>query len=274
MDSFEVNKIAGAVLGTLLFAFGTGFVAELIYHPKPAGKAGFDLPLPKPPSGGEAKAAKVEPIATRLASADAEKGKGGTKACQGCHSFEKGGPNKSGPDLWNIVERPKGGHEGFEYSGGMKAKGGAWTYDDLDHFLAKPSDFVKGTKMTFQGISSAQERANVIAYLRTLADSPKPLPAAEKKEEGKPAESEKKPEADKPAESKPAGAQTKPEDSKPAEKPAEPEKKPEAVKPEDAKPAEPKAEDAKPAEPKAEDAKPAEEKPAEGKPSEQKPTDQ
>ncbi len=179
MESLEFNKMAGALLGTLLFALGTNFLAELIYHPKPAGTAGYALPEPVPHSagGGEAKAPDVAPIATRLASADAEKGKVGTKACQACHSFDKGGPNKMGPDLWEIVERPKGSHEGFDYTGAMKAKGGAWTYEDLDHFLTKPGDFVKGTKMAFQGISSPQERANVIAYLRTLSDSPKPLPA-------------------------------------------------------------------------------------------------
>ncbi|MFC6050888.1 c-type cytochrome, partial [Methylobacterium hispanicum] len=208
MDSFELNKVAGAVLGAVLFAVGSGFVAELIYHPKPAGKAGYELPEPQPESGAPSEAAKVEPVAVRLASANVEKGQGGTKACQACHSFEKGGPNKVGPDLWEIVERPKASHGGFEYSAGLKEKGGAWTYEDLDHFLASPKGFIKGTKMAFAGISSPQERANVIAYLRTLADSPKPLPAADKAE-AKPAEA-------KPAEGK--AAEGKPE-AKPAEKP-------------------------------------------------------
>ncbi|TXN01895.1 cytochrome c family protein, partial [Methylobacterium sp. WL122] len=188
MDSFELNKVAGAVLGALLFVAGSGFVAELIYHPKPAGKAGYDLPEAKEESAAAPEAAKVEPIAVRLASANVEKGQGGTKACQACHSFEKGGPNKVGPDLWEVVERKKGGHEGFEYSAGMKEKGGAWTYADLDEFLTSPKAYVKGTKMAFAGISSPQERANVIAYLHTLSDSPKPLPVAEKAAEAKPAD--------------------------------------------------------------------------------------
>ncbi|CAO4177607.1 c-type cytochrome [Methylorubrum populi] len=219
MDSFELNKVAGAVLGALLFAVGSGFVAELIYHPKPAGNAGYPLPEPEPKSAGaEAAAPKVEPIAVRLASADADKGKGGTKACQACHSFEKGGPNKVGPDLWDIVERQKAHHEGFDYSAGLKEKGGAWTYEDLDHFLENPKGYVKGTKMAFAGISSPTERANVIAYLRTLSDSPKPLPAAEKKEEKAPA-GDKKAEDGQPAEAKPAEA--KPAETKPEAKPSE-----------------------------------------------------
>ena len=180
MDSFELNKVAGAVLGALLFVAGSGFVAELIYHPTPAGEAGYLLEVPPAESGGGQAAPAVEPIAVRLAGASAEKGQGGTKACQACHSFEKGGPNKVGPDLYDVVERKKGGHEGFDYSAGMKEKGGSWSYEDLDHFLESPKAFVKGTKMAFAGIASPAERANVIAYLRSLSDSPKPLPAADK----------------------------------------------------------------------------------------------
>ncbi|MDV2984071.1 UNVERIFIED_CONTAM: c-type cytochrome [Methylobacteriaceae bacterium AG10] len=201
MDSFELNKVAGAVLGALLFAVGSGFVAELIYHPKAADGAGYLLEEPAPKSAETAAAPKAEPIAVRLASADADKGKGGTKACQACHSFEKGGPNKVGPDLWEIVERQKAHHEGFDYSAALKEKGGNWTYEDLDHFLENPKGYVKGTKMAFAGISSPAERANVIAYLRTLADSPKPLPAAEKKAETAP-EGDTKADAPKPAEGK------------------------------------------------------------------------
>ncbi|PXW57819.1 cytochrome c family protein [Methylobacterium sp. B4] len=215
MDSFELNKVAGAVLGALLFAVGSGFVAELIYQPKPAGNAGYALPEPEPKSGGAtAEAPKAEPIAVRLASADADKGKGGTKACAACHSFEKGGPNKVGPDLWDVVEREKAHAAGFDYSAALKEKGGTWSYDDLDHFLENPKGYAKGTKMAFAGISSPAERANVIAYLRSLSDSPKPLPVAEKKEEKAP-EGEKKAEADKPADAK--ATEGKPADAKPAE---------------------------------------------------------
>ncbi|MFD0938448.1 c-type cytochrome, partial [Methylobacterium trifolii] len=249
MDSFELNKVAGAVLGALLFAAGSGFVAELIYHPKPAGNAGYDLPEPQAETAAP-EAAKVEPIAVRLASASAEKGQGGTKACQACHSFEKGGPNKVGPDLYDVVERKKAGHEGFEYSAGLKEKGGTWTYDDLDQFLTSPKAYVKGTKMAFAGIAAPQERANVIAYLRTLSESPKPLPAAEKAD-AKPADA--KPADAKPADAKPADA--KPADAKPADKPT-------SEKPAAGKASEGKDSPAKPADAKAEDAKPVTEKPA------------
>ncbi|WP_292094848.1 cytochrome c family protein, partial [Mesorhizobium sp.] len=98
-----------------------------------------------------------------------------------CHSGEKGGPNKVGPDLWDLIDRPVAEHEGFAYSAGMKdfSKGGAekWTYDNLNHFLLSPKKLVTGTAMGFAGLPKDEDRANVIAYLRTLSDSPKPLPA-------------------------------------------------------------------------------------------------
>ena len=218
MDSFELNKVAGAALGALLFAVGSGFVAELIYHPKPPGAAGYALPEPQAKAaGGGAPEAKAEPLPIRLASATVDKGQSAAKKCTSCHSFEKGGPNKVGPHLWGVVDRQKAHESGFEYSAALKEKGGTWTYDDLDHFLTSPKGYAAGTKMAFAGITSPTERADVIAYLRTLADTPAPLPAAEKKAEAKPAEA--KPDAGKPAEAKPAEA--KPDAAKPADKPAE-----------------------------------------------------
>ena len=230
MNAFEVNKIAGAVLGALLFAAGSGFVAELIYHPKPAGKAGYALAEAEPEQAAALAEAKAEPISVRLASANVEKGQGGTKACHACHSFDKGGPNKVGPDLWDVVERKKGAHEGFDYSAGLKEKGGTWTYADLDEFLTSPKNYIKGTKMGFAGIASPQERANVIAYLHTLSDSPKPLPAvatSEDKPAAQPAaaKTEEKvapaaPAGDKPTAAKPAlnkGSEGKDSPAKPAD---------------------------------------------------------
>ena len=254
MDSFELNKVAGAVLGTLLFAMGTGFVAELIYHPKPAGKAGYELPEPEPVSAAAEAAPKAEPIAVRLASANVEKGQAGTKACQACHSFEKGGPNKVGPDLYGVVERRKGAHEGFDYSAGMKEKGGGWSYADLDAFLESPKGYVKGTKMAFAGIAAPQERANVIAWLRTLDESPKPLPVAEKT-----AEPEKPAEPAKSGDAKPTTEKT-PAETPSAERPtATPPAATPAAKPADGKPAAAKPADGKPA-----DSKPADNRPAPG----------
>ena len=125
--------------------------------------------------------AKTETVAMLLASADAAKGENVAKKCAACHTFDNGGAAKQGPNLWNIVNRKIGGVGGFGYSADLAALGEAekvWDYDSLDHFLRKPKDFANGTKMAFGGISKVGDRADLVAYLRSLSDSPAPLPEA------------------------------------------------------------------------------------------------
>jgi cytochrome c len=122
----------------------------------------------------------VVPIAKLLASADAKAGETVFKKCQSCHDVTKGGPNKIGPNLYGLVDRPIASHEGFAYSSPMKdfSKGGSekWTFDHLNHFLLAPKKQIPGTAMGFAGLPKEQDRANVILYLHTLADAPVPLP--------------------------------------------------------------------------------------------------
>jgi cytochrome c len=182
MDSFEFNKVAGALLGTCLALLALNMTAEAIFAPHHPAKPGFEIEL-KPEATAAApgaKAAPEEPIETLLASSSVERGQGATKACAACHNFQKGGPNAIGPNLYGVVGRPKGTAAGFSYSDAMKAKGGEWSIDDLNKFLTSPKEFVPGTKMTFAGISKASQRADVLAYLNSLADNPKPLPVAKK----------------------------------------------------------------------------------------------
>ena len=179
-DPLFFNKVAGAVLGTLLFAMGLNILAEGIFAGPRKIVAGYALPEEeaKPVAAAEG-AAKAEPLPVLLAKADAKRGEAGVKACASCHNFEKGGPNKVGPNLWGVVERMMGSHEGFNYSAALKeraGKGEKWSFDALDHFIANPKGYVSGTAMGYAGLKEADKRADVLAYLRSLSDSPAELP--------------------------------------------------------------------------------------------------
>ena len=181
MDSFELNKIIGAILGTCILLLVTSFAAGAIFSPVMPEKPGFEIAVKEEAhEGGAKEAAASEPIEKLLQTASVEKGAAAAKKCAACHTFEKGGPNRVGPNLFGIVERARATEAGFNYSAAMKAKGGKWTYDDLNKFIANPKGFVPGTAMGFAGIQKDSERADVIAYLRSLADSPVPLPTASK----------------------------------------------------------------------------------------------
>lgn len=183
MDSFELNKIMGAILGTLVFVMGVGFLAEAVYEPVEGAGGGYTLPEPEPgESAATAEAVEATPLPVLLASASADDGASVARKCASCHNFEEGGANKTGPDLYGVVGRPIASHEGFAYSDALLslgADGQVWTYEMLNEFLTSPKGYVPGTKMTFAGLRSEEDRANLLAYLQTLSHDPVPFPAAE-----------------------------------------------------------------------------------------------
>jgi cytochrome c len=177
MQTTDANKIAMALLMVLLLTKALGVFTSAIYAPPTLAKPGFALP-----SGEEATAAAKpagpaeEPLPVLLAKADPAKGQADTKVCQSCHSFEKGGVAKVGPPLWGVVGRPVASIAGFSYSDGLKKLGGDWTYEEIYKFITKPKVDVPGTKMTFPGEDDPHKRADILAYLQTLSDSPVPFP--------------------------------------------------------------------------------------------------
>jgi cytochrome c len=187
MNSSYVNTGVGALLATLFVLKSVSLVSGAMFHTEAPEKPGFTIIADESAGGGggDAKgdAAKPEtPIAQLLQKADAKVGETIFKKCQACHDGTKGGPNKVGPNLYGVVDRPIASHEGFGYSSAIKdfSKGSSekWTYDHLYHFLMAPKKFIPGTAMGFAGLPKETDRADVIAYLRSLADTPEPLPDA------------------------------------------------------------------------------------------------
>lgn len=185
MNAFEMNKIIGAILGTLVLVMGVGFLANAIYAPIEGRGPGYNLPVPESAGegSGEVEAEpEATPLSVLLASASADDGAGVARKCAACHSFEQSGANKVGPALFGIVGASIGAVEGFGYSdilGQLGGEGGTWTYENLNTFLTSPKEFAPGTKMSFAGLRKEDDRADLLAYMRALSAAPVPFPAVE-----------------------------------------------------------------------------------------------
>jgi len=170
------NTIAGWVLFAGIVALGSSIVAGEIFHSERPEKGGY--PIEGVVQEGEGAAAPEQPIEFFLAKADPAKGQQVFNKCAACHNAEKGGANQLGPNLWGVLGEPIGQGKGFAFSDALAKKGGTWDWDSLSKWLSSPKAFAPGTKMTFAGLSNPEDRANVIAFLNTHSDAPKPLPAA------------------------------------------------------------------------------------------------
>jgi cytochrome c len=219
MDSFELNKVLGAVLGTCLFLLAVHIASGAIFTPETPAKPGYEIAVPEAPAGGGAPAAPADvPIESMLPSASIKQGSADVRVCQACHTFQKGQANNVGPNLYGVVGRPVASLAGFNYSAALKAKGGTWTFDALNDWLKNPRGDVPGTLMTFAGIDNEKERADVIDYLNSNSDSPLPMPKAAEAAPPPPAAAAPTPSA--PSAQPSAAAQPAPAAPKPAAPPA------------------------------------------------------
>ncbi len=177
--SFEANKIIGAILASMILAMVSGIIANALVRPMPLAKPAYlvaNAPTEAAPGAASEAKGGPEPIEPLLASADVNAGKEVAKKCAACHTFDKGGANRIGPNLWGVIGEPIAEGHGYQFSSALAAHKGAWNVDELNQWLWNPQSFAKGTKMTFAGLPKAKDRADVIAYLNSLSDSPKPLP--------------------------------------------------------------------------------------------------
>lgn len=178
-DALLTNKVAAGLIGAMLLAMVAGSLSDILYQEDTISENAYPIAVNETASSAKVAEAPAgpDPVSPLLASADVAKGLKLFKKCAACHSYEEGGTHKQGPNLWNIVDRDKGGVADFGgYSKAMAAAGGVWDYESLNEFLAKPKNYMKGTAMNFGGFKKASDRANIIAFLREQANTPVALP--------------------------------------------------------------------------------------------------
>ena len=179
MDSFEINKIIAAVLLVALLIIGIGKISNLIFYVEKPKTPGFavevDQVVTAAESSTEVTDEKID-IAALMAMGDVVSGEKIFKKCAACHSIAKGGKNKIGPALYNVVGRKVGGVSDYKYSKALAGYEKSWTFEELNGFLLKPAKWIKGTKMAYAGLRKEKDRASIIKYLNQNSDSPQPLP--------------------------------------------------------------------------------------------------
>ena len=179
MDSFELNKVIAAILMVVLLVIGLGKIADAVFYVEKPKNPGYQVEIESQLTSGTSQTTEVIEkidITAIMTLGDVVSGKKIFKKCAACHSINKGGKNKIGPALYNVVGRTVGGVDNYKYSKALASYGKEWTFEELNGFLTKPSSYLKGTKMSYAGLRKEKDRASIIKYLNQNSDSPKLLP--------------------------------------------------------------------------------------------------
>jgi cytochrome c len=176
MNHVNVNRVSLSALGSVLFVILLVAFSNLVISPRTPKVPGYALPTGTIAPAAAPKAAPEEPLPALLANADATKGRQDAKICETCHNFQKGAGPKIGPDLWDVVGRKIASVASFTYSDALRGISGDWSYEILNKWITDPRAMAPGTKMNFPGEKDPHRRADILAYLQTLADKPVPFP--------------------------------------------------------------------------------------------------
>ena len=176
MDSFEINKIITAVLVVFIVIFGIGKISDMVFHIEKPNTSAYKVEVSKETATQTSNSTQSVDISALLALGDPDHGKSVFKKCSACHSVKKGGKNKIGPALYNVLGRNVAGLENYKYSKALIAYGKEWTFEEMNGFLKKPQTYIKGTKMAFAGLKKEKDRASILLFMNQNSDNPLPLP--------------------------------------------------------------------------------------------------
>jgi len=176
MDSFEINKIVAAILVVFLVIFGIGKISDIIFHVEKPKTSAYKVEVSTASSAQNSGSGEIVDIKALLAMGNLDDAKKVWKKCSACHSIKKGGKNKIGPTLYNVLGRNVADLDDYKYSKALMAYGKTWTFEEMNGFLKKPQAYIKGTKMAFAGLKKEKDRASILLFMNQNSDNPLPLP--------------------------------------------------------------------------------------------------